>query len=1493
MDFSKLFPIVKQVESGGNPDAVSPKGAVGVMQTMPATLRDPGFGVRPAKDASPAELERVGQDYLKAMYSKYEGNLSDALAAYNWGPGKVDQWRAQGGDVSKLPKETRDYINKITSAFDGMPGATVRSIDNAAERLPSKAEYGAALAASVQGRFLRASDYNDVAAERRVAADAEARALKEEARPSTWEQFGAGVAGSGMVRLANGITDMLFAEEFQPQPGFVPDMKALPPSSDPDLVVDYGTSKSPQEAEKHLRKFEEEQFRVKTLMDDGASKGIALSFAAELTGVQNWVVPFGVSKALGAAGAASIRGQVVENLLSGTAVEAVTQALEGKFRPQDLAISLAADGLIGVGIGVANARAASHAEASRIMGQAQAEAVQTETRLAAQAEKELGPLASADDLAKQMDIIRAREVHTAVTEPVAATSKVLAIDETPAFSGGVDAAVNLDKAVPARMLETSADRVVIAGGLSPDLQRAAKAIESMADLLPAGVRVAVGKIESNTVRGAVVSDANTVRLGLSEVGNAGGRGVETAMHEMTHAITDFYFPNVAPEIKQAVLADYAKFVRATEAGNPDAVLMRWADKRRAPVGKATVTPTDKYEIDFGEWAAEQGVRYFRQDAAGANKTGFVQDIVATMKEWVAKVWSWFTGAKELGHLPPTQSFADFLDAVVAGRVAPVAEPKSMTQYSVQPGEVVDDILTDPAAVKYGLNLAPVATAADRAKVQAMLALHKKAEAWAVANPMDERYLKAVQNLADNSVFNVASTGLLMLKSPSPLVRMIASELLEDASGVQGKRRATAAISKWTVERLMMGNALNDVQGAYAFWKKDKPGGFKDDMVGGFRWAAFNKEIAAEIETRRVGGAGTSDPNVKAAADSLQAAYQRIANEQRRVGTLGSEGLALSSKGYMPHRMNAKAVLELSNAKKQVVHNALVDQFITIEGWDASFSDMLASKYMQRVQARASGDWGSTIGGGNTSTASLVEEALRSMDLPADVIDNHMKSYAKGAANFTKSRTDLDLLRTYDTPEGEFRLLDIFDTDQTALLRAQAGRASGEVALTKFGVQGKPGLQLLRDAMQYGADGARAANPEREAFDQIAAEFMNEPFGTAGGKWMERAMSANTLVRLGGVGFNQLAESINAIFHIGAANAAATVAAIPRLRAEITALARGEKVDNAFLTSIEHTSGAEFGTDAYKVVMPFDSPDHAYPTYGQDTLTLTDRLLRGGTHAQAMLSGWRLIHSAQQRGMAEQIVKKIARYVKEGKDDVALEQFGVHAGLRDALRKDIDKVSQFDAQGNPLGFDVTKITDEAVREELIQAVWRGTAQIIQGTFIGERGKWAHDGWLKMLTQFRTFSITSMEKQWGRQRNSRGSFAAYGLLVGSMSMAVPIYMARVYANSIGRPDQEDYIEQRMQPQHLARATLNYVAMSGMAGDFIDLTTAALPDSMGLSPTGGRTGVESTFVGNYVAPSLSLVDDIWKYVQSPDDMGEAAKLLPGSRIPYLLPFVNATQD
>lgn len=104
---------VIKAESGGNQGAVSPKGATGTMQLMPKTAA--GLGVNPTD-----KMENIagGVKYLTDLRAKYKDDKI-ALAAYNWGPANVDKWLQEGGDFNKLPKETQDYVNKITKLTGG------------------------------------------------------------------------------------------------------------------------------------------------------------------------------------------------------------------------------------------------------------------------------------------------------------------------------------------------------------------------------------------------------------------------------------------------------------------------------------------------------------------------------------------------------------------------------------------------------------------------------------------------------------------------------------------------------------------------------------------------------------------------------------------------------------------------------------------------------------------------------------------------------------------------------------------------------------------------------------------------------------------------------------------------------------------------------------------------------------------------------------------------------------------------------------------------------------------------------------------------------------------------------------------------------------------------------------------------------------------------------------------------------------------------------
>ena len=103
----KLLHSVIKAESGYRADAVSPKGAVGLMQLMPATARAYGVDAR-----DPAQNVEAGTRYLTELLLKYDGGLYHALAAYNAGPGAVEKYKG-------VPpyRETQDYIRRILQSW--------------------------------------------------------------------------------------------------------------------------------------------------------------------------------------------------------------------------------------------------------------------------------------------------------------------------------------------------------------------------------------------------------------------------------------------------------------------------------------------------------------------------------------------------------------------------------------------------------------------------------------------------------------------------------------------------------------------------------------------------------------------------------------------------------------------------------------------------------------------------------------------------------------------------------------------------------------------------------------------------------------------------------------------------------------------------------------------------------------------------------------------------------------------------------------------------------------------------------------------------------------------------------------------------------------------------------------------------------------------------------------------------------------------------------
>jgi soluble lytic murein transglycosylase-like protein len=105
---TKLVQSVIQNESSYNPHAISPKGAMGLMQLMPSVVKDMNV-----KDPFSAEENiEAGVAHLKKMLTRYDYDYKKALAAYNSGPGNVDKFQ----DIPEI-KETKDYVQKVIDSY--------------------------------------------------------------------------------------------------------------------------------------------------------------------------------------------------------------------------------------------------------------------------------------------------------------------------------------------------------------------------------------------------------------------------------------------------------------------------------------------------------------------------------------------------------------------------------------------------------------------------------------------------------------------------------------------------------------------------------------------------------------------------------------------------------------------------------------------------------------------------------------------------------------------------------------------------------------------------------------------------------------------------------------------------------------------------------------------------------------------------------------------------------------------------------------------------------------------------------------------------------------------------------------------------------------------------------------------------------------------------------------------------------------------------------
>ncbi len=984
--------------------------------------------------------------------------------------------------------------------------------------------------------------------------------------------------------------------------------------------------------------------------------------------------------------------------------------------------------------------------------------------------------------------------------------------------------------------------------------------------------------------------------------------MSTAVHEVGHVVFETYAAKLPTELRAAMRADWQAWVKDFEAGGGKEVAQRRLGATRADTGGILAgalqgdvpnlskalegikgpggKPYSDYFKSLDEFSAEQFVKQVEAEFGTTPATtpmGKALQALAYLVKMVKGVWEDMVKA---GTLSPAESYAEFF-ARVAARDLEQGAGTGQLHSMATPVPAASHL--DATIKDYGLDTMDATDSRGRAEQKAIAQLIYDSEEWLKANPQDKEKMRTIMK---NSLFDARTPGLILAESENPVLKAVAGILVENTMGGSG-RRVTAALRKAQWEREFVGNAVVAVGSHYETFRNKRLGvmkGIADDLGEAKTRKEFNDAVYMEVNARSLKQDIGSAPEVKAAADALEVSYERMLKAQKEVRTVGWGALPDNSRGYMPRVTDKRMWLTLSTERKQALHKALAEQFQERGDMDAAFADRVASKYLDHISTNANGGHEIPANVHDPMALDYVQEAMKAAGMTEAEVREFASRMARGGPSHTKARLDLDVLKEYKDADGKtFRLMDIMETDPVELMRGQARRVSGEVALTQHGVMGSAGLKLLRRAAEK-AQKARDAGHVKgiEAFDQVAAEMLGRPFGDEMPTWMEGALTANAASNLGFMGWMQMGELINTATGLGVLDTMKMVSDFPRLMQEVKVLAKGGKVENGILGSLE-VSGAEFGLAGYKMITQYDNPSSIHAAVGrQDSGTLIKGVRVMG-HKLGTVSLHRIIQATQVRGVAEQITKKSLRYIREGKESRALADMGFTPDMVERVKAELPSIAKWDANGTLASLDMTKASDPTLIGDFIATVNRGAGQLIQDTFIGEKGAWQHSNLGKVMTQFRSFPITAMEKQWGRLRGMHGAPAALGIIMAAAPLGFAMYAARTAINAIGRPDSDEYIERQFQPLAVGRGLMNYIGALGLAPDMMDaLTAVTVPDDLkkewGLQT---RAGSSPTLGG--IVPIVGYADTWLKAANNLDDPRATVRALPFSNAPWTVPLIN----
>jgi hypothetical protein len=717
--------------------------------------------------------------------------------------------------------------------------------------------------------------------------------------------------------------------------------------------------------------------------------------------------------------------------------------------------------------------------------------------------------------------------------------------------------------------------------------------------------------------------------------------------------------------------------------------------------------------------------------------------------------------------------------------------------------------------------------------------------------------------------NMMSSGLIMRMSSNPVVRQYAQLLTEDASGLGGRRVKNAAIMKANHQTFILGNIVRENEIAFNQWASRNQFDIKDRLALKVR-EQFNRELSVEMNNAVQGN--PVNPLFKEIIDSYSALYERINQTSGRLHS-GLKLDPIKTYGFRPLKINQEALKGLNEAQRSTVKGIIVDHLVS-KGIGPEHASKVTEGFLSgRVDVEA------------------IDPSMRFVSSDFDpetwTIDGSYRS-VKAQEKFDKHQITANMFSNLDVTmriDDSLSLGDVLDNNHLSMARQYAERMSGLAGLNDVGIVHPKLLDAYIEAAHRGTGEYKALPRELKAMEQVKAEIMGKRPDFA-----DDIPFLNNLGSLGGASFSQAAEMANITSHYGVDAAFKMYPEVKGMVDDIRSIHKGGKLkSDSLLKGLEEESGVLHGVDGYTNSTFFDQAG----VNGDQALSYTSQLeslARGAAYVNMKINGMRLLGATQSRLTANLISDyALTAAVKGGLDAKKMASLK-DAGFDEGLLNRIKTEAKYTIEGDSIKMDWSSLSKETL-EDFNIAVTRGTKQVIQGDLVGERGAWVHSSLWRAAMLYRRFPIVAIEKQMIRQ-GERGNVFLAAALAQSFALGSVFYASRVYLNSIGRDDAEEYRKKLLDPETFPLMVMNYMGQLGM-----------LPDIFGTAKDAfwgdefGRQGL----VGNPFAPGVGFANDAFKALQLPKMMIEgdnekamktARRILPLGKVPGIVQGLNFIQ-